>query len=137
MYSYRNHSNPTRLVVIAIVSVVCLVLFGSCCIGVMSGGVEYSEGHREGLVQKFSSKGFIWKTYEGELALPGWKKTGTNENPGFSNIWEFTASNPEIVKELQSIHSDEKVRLHYKQYLFVPPWKGSTQYFIVKIERIK
>lgn len=121
--------NGWNLITIGCILVMCLFC-GGCSIGYMNGGFEYSEGFREGTVQKFSHKGMMFKTYEGELAMSG------DKNPTMSNIFEFTASDPEIVKELQSLHATENVRLYYKQYMFVPPWRGSTEYFIYKIEKV-
>ena len=109
---------------------------GGCGIGMMNGGIEYSEGYREGTIQKFSHKGVIWKTYEGELAMAGFQQHG-GEQPTMSNVFEFTVADSEVIKEFQSVHANENVRLYYKQFLCTPPWKGSTGYFIYKGERLK
>ena len=44
---------------------------------------SYSDGERAGVLQKFSRRGWVWKTCEGELARAG--------VPGCAhNIWEFS-----------------------------------------------
>lgn len=106
------------------------------CSGWLTGGFHYSDGYREGHVQKFSHKGIIWITYEGEMALRGLRTRGSGDDVKVSNTWEFSALDPEIIKQLHDIHEYELVRIHYDQYLFSPPWRGSTGYRITKIERI-
>jgi hypothetical protein len=107
------------------------------CSGWLSGGIHYSDGFREGRIQKISAKGIIWTTHEGEMALPGLRMHGSGDDAQVSNTWEFSVNNPEIAKQLKDIHEDELVRLHYSQYLFSPPWKGNTGYFITKVEKVK
>lgn len=111
--------------------------FAGCGIGWLAGGLSYSDGYREGYVQKFSTKGIIWSTHEGELALPGLRPVGLGEDQRLTNVWEFSVNDAELVKQIKELHQNELIRLHYKQYLCSPPWKGSTSYFITKIERIK
>lgn len=51
---------------------IILVLF-------ISGCLEYSDGQRVGIVTKFSQKGLIWKTWEGELRPSGREGLMTSE----------------------------------------------------------
>ena len=123
-----------------LVFLVCIGMLFLCCggcgLGWINGGFEFSDGYREGTVQKFSYKGFIWKTDEGELAMAGFKSSG-GENPTMSNVFAFTVSDAKIKEEIRALRATDKVRLHYKQYLLVPPWRGDTQYFIYKVEKIE
>ena len=67
-------------------------------------GWSYSDGERAGVLQKFSHKGWICKTYEGELALyvvPGVAPT----------IWEFTVRDPAVAQQLNAVLG-KRVSLH-------------------------
>lgn len=93
----------------------------------MVGGYEYSDGFRDGQLQKFSKKGLIWHTWEGELALPGFQ----------SEAFSFTVSDNTVAEQLNNTKPGVHLRLHYKQKLVALPWNGSTTYFIWKIEQTK
>ena len=72
----------------------------------------YSEGERAGLLQKFSSKGWICKTYEGELAL--YVVGGVAPE-----IWYFSTRDPELAKQL-SASVGRNMRVHYTEHRGVP-----------------
>jgi hypothetical protein len=84
---------------------------------------SYSDGQRAGILQKFSRKGWICKTYEGELAMsivPGVAPT----------IWEFSVRDPAVVSRLKSAIGD-RVALHYTEHRGVPTTCfGQTNYFV-------
>lgn len=61
----------------------------------------YSEGVRVGVVQKFSKKGFVNKSWEGELVMEGLKmragyKTGTSGG----NVWRFSVLDAAVAKAI-------------------------------------
>jgi hypothetical protein len=122
---------------VVLVGLVVCGMCGGCGLGWLAGGVHYSDGFREGRLQKFSTKGIIWSTHEGELALPGMRTHGSGDDAQLSNTWEFSVRDPEIVKQITELHESDLVRLHYSQYLWSPPWKGSTGYFVTKVEKVK
>lgn len=80
----------------------------------------YSEGSREGLLNKFSTKGTIFKTHEGELLMPGVVPT---MNQLSNNFFYFSAQSPEIVNALEDA-TGKKVKVHYIQYRNSLPWRG-------------
>lgn len=87
---------------------------------------SYSEGERAGILQKFSSKGWVCKTYEGELAMsivPGVTPT----------IWSFSVRDEAVVPRLyQAI--GKRVVLHYKEHRGVPTdCFGLTSYYVTKV----
>lgn len=125
-------------------SVATLVVIGGICLGVlgccgswMIGGIPYSDGHRDGFIQKFSRKGLVWTTTEGELATPGFRTAGSGDSKRITNTWDFSVNDQESMEQLEEIHADEMVRLYYKQYLLSPPWRGETGYFVIKVEQLK
>ena len=73
---------------------------------------SYSEGERAGLLQKFSSKGWVCKTYEGELAL--YIVTGVAPE-----IWRFSTRDPQLAKELSN-NVGQHVRIHYSEHRGIP-----------------
>src|SRR5688572_16221018 len=84
---------------------------------------SYSEGERAGILQKFSRKGWVCKTYEGELAMsivPGVTPT----------IWEFSVRDDRVIPELNAAIG-KRVVLHYKEHRGIPTdCFGQTDYFV-------
>jgi hypothetical protein len=124
----------------AVLGVLLLVVFFFCggfAFSVVTGGIEYSEGHRDGHVQKLSHRGMIWKNYEGQLVLPGIQLQSKDGATTMGNIWSFTADNQETAAAIDSFTPDDLVRLYYHQLIYYPPWKGSTGYIVYKVEKLK
>jgi hypothetical protein len=87
---------------------------------------SYSKGDRAGYIQKFSRKGWICKTWEGELAqvnIPG----TTPE------MWDFSVHNDSLAQVIS--HSmGQRVSLTYDQHGGVPTsCFGDTQYFVTGV----
>jgi hypothetical protein len=72
----------------------------------------YSEGDRAGVLQKFSRKGWLCKTYEGELAL--YIVGGVAPQ-----IWHFSTRDEELAKQLSGAVG-KNVQLHYTEHRGVP-----------------
>lgn len=73
---------------------------------------SYSEGERAGILQKFSRKGWLCKTYEGELAL--YVVGGVAPQ-----IWDFSTRDPELAKQLYA-NVGRQMRVHYSEHRGVP-----------------
>ena len=73
---------------------------------------SYSEGERAGILQKFSRKGWICKTYEGELAL--YIVGGVAPQ-----IWHFSTRDPKLAAELTK-NVGRDMRLQYSEHRGVP-----------------
>lgn len=112
-------------------------LFWFCLLVVLSGFVgcdaTYSEGFRDGHVQKFTSKGLFTKSWEGELAMQGFRNRG---NSGVSSLWEFTAVDPVMVARLQQLEPEQPVRIHYREVLLNSWWWYSTKYRVIGVETL-
>ena len=90
---------------------------------------EYSNGERAGLLQKFSRKGWVCKTWEGELAL--YVVAGVQPE-----IWYFTVKDPQVARDLAAAVG-ERVQLHYGEHRGVPSrCFGDTGYYVDRINRI-
>lgn len=87
----------------------------------------YSEGNRSGILQKFSKKGNVFKTYEGELIMSS--ITSTNNSPIASEKFYFSVTDDSISKVLFDFEG-KHVTLHYEQKRSNLPWNGETSYYI-------
>ena len=87
----------------------------------------YSEGYRAGLLQKFSSKGTLFKTYEGEMIL---SSVQTNANMAIaSEKFLFSVEEEEVAKKIEKMQG-ESVVVHYSQKNATLPWRGETVYLV-------
>jgi hypothetical protein len=87
----------------------------------------YSEGNRSGLLQKFSYKGTIFKTYEGELILSSVK---SNQDVSLaSEKFHFSVPDKGLAGKLLKLEGT-MVILHYKEKNGVLPWRGETVYLV-------
>jgi hypothetical protein len=93
------------------------VLVASVCRGPMA-----SSGQRSGTLQKFSHKGAIFKTWEGQIA--------TGE--GFST-WAFSVTDESVAKSLSGMVGD-RVTVSYEQKRWVAWWNASTPYLVSSVE---
>ena len=84
---------------------------------------SYSKGTRTGYVQKFSKKGWICKTWEGEIAM-------VNIPGAMQERFEFSVRNDSIAN-LINRYQGQRVVIEYDQHLGVPSsCFGDTQYFV-------
>jgi hypothetical protein len=87
---------------------------------------SYSDGDRIGYVQKFSNKGWICRTWEGELAM--------TPVPGATpQIFAFTVPDDAVAKRVAAAEGN-KVALHYKEKRGIPSsCFGDTGYFVTDV----
>jgi hypothetical protein len=91
---------------------------------------SYSSGERAGYVQKFSHKGWLCKTWEGELAMVTMPGTLTEK-------FEFSVRDAAVAQKLND-SMGQRVSLHYEQHLGVPTsCFGETQYFVSDIRVVE
>ncbi|MCS0583688.1 hypothetical protein NX784_19015 [Massilia pinisoli] len=86
---------------------------------------SYSEGERAGYLQKLSRKGWLCKTWEGEILL--------SSMPGaIPERFNFTVRDENVVRQLQAAMG-QRVQLTYEQHIGIPTsCFGETQYFVDK-----
>jgi hypothetical protein len=97
----------------------------------------YSDGFRAGTVVKLSRKGYIFKTYEGQLNLGMVINQDPNSPASVNNVWDFSVSSKSkgVIDSLENaLTTGQRVRLHYKEKYKKLPWMGETPYFIYKVE---
>jgi hypothetical protein len=94
----------------------------------------YSDGERFGLLQKFSHKGNIFKTYEGEMIL---SSIQSNTNVAIaSEKFYFSVEQKPLADQLMRLQG-KHVTVHYKQKKGTLPWRGESEYIVdsVRIEQ--
>ena len=95
----------------------------------VSLGYTYARGDRAGYIQKISKKGWLCKTWEGELAMANLPGT-------MPQIFSFTVRNDSIAGLLEK-SAGKQVSLIYEQHKGVPTsCFGDTEYFVTGIRRI-
>jgi hypothetical protein len=90
----------------------------------------YSTGRRAGYLQKFSRRGWLCKTWEGELQ--------TTSIPGASpEIFQFSTRSDSIAQELNRL-SGRRVAVVYDQHKGLPTsCFGDTEYFVVGVSPVE
>jgi len=94
----------------------------------------YSEGKRGGYVTRLSNRGYLFKTYEGELRMGGLFEGDGTMN---SSQWVFSVSgkNKDAISKLEeAIKNGHRVSLTYEEKFFKLPWNGDTKFFVTDVE---
>ncbi len=114
----RNHKLASALAIVIVVPIVAVTVW---TLGALS--YTYSSGERAGFLQKISKKGWICKTWEGEIqlsAIPG----------SVPEKFDFTVRSDSIAAVLNKMNG-ERVVLNYEQHKGLPTsCFGETEYFV-------
>ncbi len=87
----------------------------------------YSEGERAGYVQKLAKKGWVCKTWEGEMAMITMPGTVAEK-------FEFTVPDDTTAAKLNT-NVGKRMALHYQQHKWLPSsCFGDTEYFITDVQ---
>ena len=90
---------------------------------------SYAEGERAGYVQKLSEKGWICKTWEGELAMINVPGTLTEK-------FAFTVRDETLISKINA-SMGKRVALVYEQHVGIPTsCFGDTSYFVTDIREV-
>jgi hypothetical protein len=87
----------------------------------------YSTGNRFGLLQKFSHKGNVFKTYEGEMILSSVE--GNQNVPIASEKFYFSVTDKRIASQLMDLQG-KHVTVHYMQKNGTLSWRGESEYIV-------
>ncbi len=88
---------------------------------------SYSEGERAGTMQKFSNKGWICKTWEGELLM-------TTVPGAIPEKFAFSVRNDDVARQLLAA-AGKHVVLSYAQHKGLPgSCFGDTEYFVERVQ---
>lgn len=90
---------------------------------------DYSEGERAGYVQKFSKKGWLCKSWEGQIAMvtmPG----------AIPEKFDFTVLDDSVAQKINLL-AGKRVVLTYRQHKFIPTsCFGETEYFVENVREM-
>lgn len=126
-YRVRNHQGGWAKPVFLVLTVVILATVAWTWFAL---SWSYSDGERAGVLQKFSRKGWICKTYEGELAL--YIVGGVSPE-----ISAFSVRDTAVVEELNALVG-ERVRVHYTEHRGIPTTCfAETRYFVDRVTRVE
>jgi hypothetical protein len=116
------------LIALLIVLLVPALVFGAWSWITLS--YSYSKGERAGYVQKFSQKGWLCKTWEGELAMVNLPGTMTE-------IFRFSVRNDSIADLLEK-NVGKRVSVSYEQHRGVPSsCFAETEYYITNVRPVQ
>ena len=126
--SFDFHLTRKRKLIIAGILLTPIVLFVLYTWSALQW--SYSEGERAGYVQKFSKKGWICKTWEGELAIVSIPGT-------MSEKFDFTVRDDGVAERInQSL--GKRVAISYQQHKGVPTTCfGETEYYVVAVRVVE
>ncbi len=108
---------------ILVYGILAIVLTGSAYIAALYYAT-FSDGIRTGELIKFSHKGYIFKTWEGELSQ------------GLSGSQKFAFSvmdnQPEVIEQMK-LNQGKFVKIEYIERYGTFSWWGETNYYITKV----
>lgn len=92
---------------------------------------NYSDGYRAGMLQKFSRKGTIFKTYEGEMVL---SSVQSNKNVAIaSEKFLFSVTDKNVALQLDTLQG-KYVIVHYMQKNNAVLWRGESSYIVDNVK---
>jgi len=104
---------------------IAIVAFGTALYLFVALRYSYAEGERAGYVQKFSKKGWICKTWEGEVAMMNLPGT-------MPETFRFSVRDDEAALRIADTMG-ERVVLTYEQHIGLPSCFGETSYFVTSV----
>lgn len=91
--------------------------------------MHYSDGVRSGSIVKFSEKGVMFKTWEGQLQFGE-----------ASNLWDFSVypGDDELQEKIRmAVKANKEVQVTYDESFVAISFWGDTKYFIKEVEIIE
>jgi len=120
----KRHPLPVVLSVVVVLPVVLITAWT-----LISLNYSYSTGTRAGYVQKISKRGWLCKTWEGELqltAIPG----------SAPQLFEFSIRSDSLAAKVNEF-AGKQVALEYKQHKGVPTsCFGETEYYVTGVRAV-
>jgi hypothetical protein len=128
----RVSSSPIRKIrntaLVALLVLIFLPVVGFALWAWTALGYTYATGERAGYIQKISKKGWLCKTWEGELAMANLPGT-------MPQIFTFTVRNDSVAHVIEQ-NAGKQVSLTYEQHRGVPTTCfGETEYFVTGVHR--
>jgi hypothetical protein len=87
----------------------------------------FGEGVKAGTLNYVVKKGYIFKTYEGEMILTGLQSKAPYSMQ--SNEFSFSIED-EVLAQRLMLNSGREMQLHYKEYIGSVPWRGYSKFIV-------
>ena len=120
----RTIKKAFYLLIVSVVIITGIIVYGKYF-------YTFSDGYRAGLLQKFSHKGNIIKTYEGEMILSS--VTGNQNVAIASEKFYFSVTSKSLASQLDTIQG-QMVIVHYKQKHGALFWHGDSEYIVDNVK---
>lgn len=122
------------MICVAIFGILAVVFVVPVATKIVGWDSEYSSGERTGVVTKISKKGFIFKTWEGEMNLGGIGTDGGGS--AVPNLWRFSVTDESVVKQVTAAAATGgKTTLTYTELYKTTFKQGETDYLILSVRR--
>ncbi len=116
------------LLVVVAIPVIAACAFAGYVYGALH--VSFSSGERSGFVQKLSKKGWVCKTWEGEMAMVSMPGTAPE-------IFLFSIRDDAVADKINR-SMGKRVAISYEQHKGVPTTCfGETEYFVTDIKPVE
>jgi hypothetical protein len=116
----------------------------STAAGFLAYYYTYAEGYRVGTVIKFTRRGYLFKTWEGQIDQGYLGRPDDNDETATSSVatrlWDFSVrdSSDDVRAELdRAIAQNRRVKVYYEEKLWHIFFWGDTTYFVHKVEVTK
>ena len=120
----RRHWGKLLVAAVILIPVVGITVWTAIALG-----YSYSTGERVGYVNKFSRKGWLCKTYEGEIAM-------VNLPGQLASSFQFTVRDDSIAALINKVQG-QRVALSYTQHKGLPTsCFGETEYFVKGVKAL-
>ena len=91
---------------------------------------SYSTGERAGWVQKFSNKGWLCKTWEGEMAMVS--MPGSTSEKFYFTVWD-----DDVAAQVNKVMG-KRVSLHYEEKVGIPTsCFGETRHYVTQVNVVE
>ncbi len=107
--------------------IVALIIMALIIFFYMKYFYTYSDGYRAGLLQKFSRKGTVFKTFEGELILSS--ITSSSSTVIASEKFYFSVKSDSLAAQFDTLQG-RSVIVHYRQKNSPAFWRGDSPYIV-------
>ena len=121
----RRHWRPITLALVILIPILLFAAWAGLTVS-----YAYSKGERAGYVQKIAQRGWICKTWEGELAM-------ANLPGAMPEIFKFTVRNDSIARLIEG-NLAKRVSVTYEEHRGVPGrCFGETPYYITNVRIVE
>ena len=121
----KRHWKALSVFLVVAIPVLIVVLWIT-----ISLGFVYSKGDRAGYLQKISRRGWICKTWEGELAM-------VNLPGAMPQIFDFTVRNDSLARMMEN-NLGKQVSITYEEHRGIPSrCFGETRYYVTNMRNVK